>query len=270
ADRAAFNKVLAQPRFRWLGSWIPDDSAGDVARSYIEDVTHGDPNIGASFAVFRLDPWEGGACRSLPSKGQRASYRAWIRNFAKGVGSSRVAIALQPDMPFMFCLPRKSHVDYGLVRYAAKTLTKLPHTTVYIDAGSADWPYNAPGQAADMLKLAGVKSVRGFALNITHYGAAQWQVGRGKAIVSALAHRGIPGKHFIVNTVGSGHPFHGELGRHKACATGRSHDCVAIGPKPTTRTRSPDDGNLWIGRPWYDASRSYSGVLGMIRTSPFL
>lgn len=270
AARATLNRVLSQPRFRWLGAWIADRSAGQVARSYIREVTHGNSKIGVSFAVFRLQPWEGSACRSLPSAGQRASYRSWIRHLAGGIGKSRVAIALQPDMPFMFCLPRKSHVDYGLIRYAAKVLTRLPHTTVYIDAGSADWPFKAPGRTADMLKLAGVKSVRGFALDITHYGAPSWQVARGKAIVSALAHRGIPRKHFIVNTAGSGHPFHGALGRHKVCASKHSHACVAIGPKPTTSTHSPDDGNLWIGRTWYDASRTFGGVLQMIRTSPFL
>jgi endoglucanase len=270
ADRAALNKVLSRPRFRWLGPWIADGSAGQVARSYIQDITHGNSRVGTSFAVFRLNPWEGSACRSLPSAGQRTSYRSWIRHFAVGIGRSRVAIALQPDMPFMFCLPHRSHLDYGLIRYAAKVLTRLPHTTVYIDAGSADWPYQAPGRTADMLKLAGVRSVRGFALDITHYGAAKWQVARGKALVKALAHRGIPHKHFIVNTVASGHPFHGPLAHHKLCASRHSHRCVAIGPKPTTHTRSPDDGNLWIGRPWYDASRSFGGVLRMIRTSPFL
>ena len=54
----------------------------------------------------------------------------------------------------------------GLRISAAKLFSALPHTTVYIDAGAADWL--SVGQAAWLLENAGVQYARGFSLDDTH------------------------------------------------------------------------------------------------------
>jgi endoglucanase len=51
----------------------------------------------------------------------------------------RVALALQPDLPIARCNPDGGRIALGLVRYSAQVFAGLPHASVYIDAGAADW-----------------------------------------------------------------------------------------------------------------------------------
>src|SRR5260221_1257477 len=87
ADRAEFAKILNQPRFRWFGAWIPTldqggkNGARKAASSYIQEVTKGNPDIGVSIGIFRLQPFEHEACNRLPTSGEIADYRTWITEF---------------------------------------------------------------------------------------------------------------------------------------------------------------------------------------------
>ena len=101
------------------------------------------------------------------SAANQAGYKAWIRGYAAGIGSARVALILQPDMPFAVCL--SSGVPEQLVSYAANVFSSLPHTTVYIDAGSYAW--YQPALIAQMLQRSGIWHSRGFALDVTQYGS---------------------------------------------------------------------------------------------------
>jgi hypothetical protein len=275
ADRALFGKILAQPRFRWFGAWIDDGNARSTAESYIRQVTGGDPTIGVQIGIFRLQPFEHEACTRLPTSSEVASYRNWINEFAAGIGSSRVALLLQPDMPFTLCLPGNSKVDLQLISWTAQRFSSLPHTTVYIDAGAADWA--KPSTMASMLKQAGVRYARGFALNLTHYDSTARQVAYGKRILSALNRRKLRGKKFVVNTAQSGRPFTTqdymqEFKVATVCATRQSRHCVTLGEPPTTRPPwSGVDAYLWLGRPWINNAtrRSYDEVLQLVATSPF-
>lgn len=290
-DRRLLGLIALRPRMRWFGAWYPDDQIEQTVRSYISNVTGGHPDVLAQMAVFRLVPWEHAACSAVPTVEQRASYRRWIDAFAAGVGSSRVALVLQPDLPFALCSPRHSSLPLQLVAYAAHRLGALPHTSVYIDAGAADWA--TVGQAVSMLRTAGVAAVRGFALNATHYDATAREIAFGARIVSGLRARGIGGRHFVINTADNGRPFtfaqyHGpDFDNAAVCRTGRSTRCVTLGIPPTSRVTDPRwhlparsraeaaaevDGYLWYGRPWlhdqadpFDLDRS----LALAATTPF-
>jgi endoglucanase len=281
ADRAAFGKILAQPRFRWFGDWYPTYDEGDVwgarsaAQNYIEQVTGGDPDVAAGMAVFRLSPFEAAGCRRLPSAQERADYRDWIREFAAGIGGTRAVLALQPDLPLALCAPHHSPINMQLVSWSTRVFGALPHTTVYLDAGAADWL--RPGQAASLLQRSGVRWARGFMLDLTHYDSTARQVAYGHRILRALAGRGIRGKHFVVNTAQNGRPFDthhywGTFKRGTVCTTRGSRHCVTLGHPPTTRTGDAAvDAYLWIGRPWINNEfrRSYEETLRLVRTSPF-
>jgi hypothetical protein len=281
ADRAQFGKILAQPRFRWFGAWIPTRTQGntrgarDTAENYIQQVTGGDPKVGVQIGIFRLEPFEHEACRRLPTAAEVADYRAWINEFAAGIGSARVALLLQPDMPFTLCLPRHSKIDLQLISWTAQKFSALPHTTVYMDAGAADW--HKPATMASMLRQAGVRYARGFALNLTHYDSTQRQVAYGQKILASLARQGVRGKHFVVNTAQSGRPFTTQAFWHEfqvaaVCASRQSQHCVTLGQPPTTQTgRAAVDAYLWLGRPWINNAtrRSYDEVLQLVNTSPF-
>jgi endoglucanase len=283
--------IALRPRVRWYGPWNPDSVARLTSSEYIANVTGGNPNVLSQVAVFRLDPWEGEACKRLPTAAERASYKRWIDGFAAGIGPSRVALILQPDLPFWFCVPHHSPVPVQLVSYAVRRFNSLPHTTVYIDAGSSDWV--SVDRAVTMLRGAGVRYARGFALNATHYDSNEHEILYGAQVVRALARDHLAGKHFVINTASNGRPFTfqqyhgGHFDNAAVCRTRRSVRCVTLGIPPTwhvTDRRWGLPGNvrsiagrlvdayLWIGRPWldnqaqpFDLQRS----LQMARTTPY-
>ncbi len=117
----------------------------------------------ARIALRPLTVWTG----AWWSPGDQGSYRAWINQFAAGIGRARTAVILQPDLPFALCAP--SPAPLQLVAAAARRLNALPHTTVYINVGAAGWA-SVP-QAPSLLERAGIRHARGFALNVTQYGS---------------------------------------------------------------------------------------------------
>ena len=273
ADRATFDKLLSVPRFRWFGAW--NANPRDAASSYIQEVTHGNQDIGVQIGIFRLVPFEHAACSRLPTSSEISAYRDWIVQFAAGIGSARVALLLQPDMPFTLCLPRHSPIDLQLISWTVQQFTALAHTTVYIDAGAGDWM--KPGTMASMLKRAGVAQARGFALDLTHFDSTPHEVAYGKKILAALARKGVRGKHFVVDTSKNGRPFTTQAHKRaflsgKVCASRTSTACVTLGQPPTTNTgNAAVDAYLWLGRPWINNAtrRSYDEVLQLVRTSPY-
>jgi endoglucanase len=267
--RQLLAKIALRPLVFSFGAWYSDGQARSVAQQFISNVTGGDPSILTQIAVFRLDPWEGQACPSGAWDARdQVSYRAWIDNFAAGIGSSRVALVLQPDMPFSVCAP--SSVPLELVSYAARRFNALPHTTVYIDAGAHYWP--SFDRAVWMLEQAGIRYVRGFALNTTEYDGTGPELEYGARIAEALAAAGMPNKHFLINTAENGAPFlngqyPGSVANPRVCRSRFDAICATLGVPPTTDVASgrwglsaPDrrlaaryaDAYVWVGRPWLD------------------
>jgi endoglucanase len=289
--RRLLGEIALKPRARWFGPWYGDGQIRKTVRQYIANATHGNPGVMAQMAVFRLKPWESQACHSLPSRGQQSSYKRWIRNAAAGIGSSRVALILQPDPPFALCAPHHSKLPLNLVAYAAQSFNALPHTTVYIDVGAADWP--TLGEAVSLLRGAGVANARGFALDATHYDSTARQIRFGRSIVQRLAAHGIPGRHFVINTAENGRPFkyHQYHGRDYAnapvCRSRRAQRCVALGIPPTWHVTDARwklsaglrrlagqyvDAYLWFGRPWLDNQADpfdLKRTLALARSNPF-
>ena len=264
-NRRLLGNVALQPRAVWDGSW--DGNPKSTAQESIRDSTQGDPNVLTQVAIFRLNPWE--SCSGSWSVGNQASYKAWIRSYAAGIGSARVALILQPDLPFAVCV--SSGVPQQLVSYAAKVFNSLPHTTVYIDAGSYAW--YQPAVIAAMLERSGIWHSRGFALDVTQYGSTDQELHWGAAINRALAAAGAHDKHFVVNTDENGTPYlAGQVpgGGARSNYTPRcSHRgqqlCQRLGIPPTVdvanrrwRLSVVDrgiaaaqvDAYLWLGRPW--------------------
>ena len=202
-----------------------------------------------------------------------------------------MALVLQPDLPLALCAPHHSKIPLQLVSYAARVFNALPHTTVYIDVGAADWP--TVGQAVALLRGAGIRSARGFALDATHYDSTERQIMFGQKIVRALAAAHIPGRHFVINTAQNGRPFTyqqyrgPDFNNAAACVSRTQRRCVALGIPPTTDVSNPrwglsakaraiarrlGDAYLWVGRPWLDGQDEHFDVqraLALARTTPF-
>jgi endoglucanase len=293
ANRALLGKIALRPKAAWFGKWNSNATIKATVQRYIANSTGGDPEKLVQMTVFRVVPWEHNACKRLPTAAEQASYKQWIDRFASGVGSTHLALILQPDGPFALCAPRGSKLPSQLTAYAARRFSALPNTSVYIDGGASDWPARNPGRAASFLMPAGIEYARGFALNSTHYSRTGDNIDFGTQLVAELAKRGAPGKHFVVSTSsnGRGFTFSKARGSHpddaKTCATKAERVCVTLGIPPTADVAAPRwhlvqaraaraakyvDGYLWFGRPWLTMQSSpfdMARALSMARTTPF-
>lgn len=289
--------IALTPKAKFFGAWIPDGQIGKKVREYIANATGGDRSVLVQMTFFRMVPWEGEACKRLPTAAEQASYKRYMDIVAKNIGRTHTAVVLQPDGPFLKCIPHGSKIPARLLTYAARVLSAKPNTSVYIEMGSADWFRDDPRDAIRMLLSAGVAHTRGFALNSSHFDSVGRQIVFGKRIVSGLARRGVPDRHFVIDTSDNGRPFTGAWwhDRHPGlplsyaapCSrTGQTH-CVALGVPPTTDVASTRwgltakqrtmaaahvDGYLWISRPWLvrqSGSFSLDRALKEIRYSPY-
>jgi endoglucanase len=290
-------RIALAPKAKFFGAWIPDSEIAAKVQQYVASATGGDPDVLVQLTLFRMVPWEGEACRRLPTKAERTSYKRYVDIVAKSLGDTRTAIVLQPDGPFLRCVPHGSPVPANLISYAARTLSAQPNVSVYVEMGSADWFRDKPADAVKMLESAGVEYTRGFALDSSHFDSVGRQIDFGAAIVDALAQDGIRNRHFVIDTSDSGHAFTGAwfhahhpnlpLGYADACRSDGQDHCVALGIPPTTdvgaaawglsdhRATTAEklvDGYLWISRPWLahqSGAFSMDRALAEVRHSPY-
>jgi endoglucanase len=168
-----------------------------------------------------------------------AAYKKWIADFARGAGSFRMIVVLEPDALGLLtkCLSladQKARV--AMMKDAVDVLEGTPGVSVYIDAGHANWI--AAGEMAKRLKAAGIANADGFALNVSNYVASSDNIEYGRAISALLG-----SKHFIIDT-----------GRNGNGATADAEWCNpkgrALGTPPTTDTGDPlVDAFFWIKPP---------------------
>lgn len=295
-ERALLAKVALQPRARWYGSWM---SAADARAKVHADIAAerqdtGNPNVLVPMALFRQFPGHE-RDKDIPwTLADRQAYRHWYDAVARGIGGAHALIILEPDLPVALQGWRPD-IRLRLVNYAARTLGALPNTVIYIDAGASDWL--KPSQQAALLKAAGVAHVRGFALDGTHYTPTGDNVVRGRQTVAALARRGIPGKHFVIDTSDNGKGFgygqyfekhpNGVFSNAETCLTKTETQCVTLGIPPTWQVANPawhfstkiadmakrwTDGFVWYNRPWLtNGTKPFNlqRTLQMARTTPF-
>ncbi|RLV49843.1 hypothetical protein D9V37_08120 [Nocardioides mangrovicus] len=280
-DKTLLAKIALTPRARWFGGWVGTRAITAKVRSYVANSQNGNPDDLVQLAVFR--EWgrfgEKGKGHSFGPAQQRA-YRAWIDALAAGIGNARTAIVLEPDLPLALKGWSPS-VRLGLVAYAAQTLSALPRTSVYLDAGDADWL--TASQAASLLQRAGVQYARGFALGATHYSPAADDVAHAHDVVAALTRLGLPGKKAVIDTADNGQGFtwsqywtmhpHGDFDNADVCRSLTQTRCDTLGIRPTPNTGDADvDGYLWFGRPWLyrQASPFKMGrALAVAATTPY-
>jgi endoglucanase len=294
ATKRTLGVIARRPHVRWYTNYLADNEVKAKIQEDIAQEQHGDPDVLVWMATFRLWPHHESAKAQPVSPTAQASYRRWVRNAAAGIGSSRVALILEPDLPVSLKGWRPA-VRMRLVRYAAKLFGSLPNTTVYLDAGSADW-LKVPDEIA-MLKQAGIGYVHGFALGSTHRTPLPMEIRYGRQVSMALAKAGYPDEHYIVDTSDNGrgytwgefyrlHP-NGNFEAPPACHSPSQRACESLGVPPTTDVTNPKwglptsldatlkarcDAFMWISRPWLaDNAHDFSvqKTLAEVRSSPY-
>ena len=138
-------------------------------REYIARAQQSQPGSVPQIVTLRH---QGKKCHKGYSAGgasEDARTRKWYRDFARGVGNSRVVIGFEPDsLGTIDCLAGSRRMArLNLLRYGVDVLSKLPNATIYLEAGASDWEPAA--RTARQLRYIGISKVRGFMLNVTHY-----------------------------------------------------------------------------------------------------
>jgi endoglucanase len=242
-DARLVKKIADQPEADWLGEWYADPAA------HVRDqIAHrlSPAHATAFFALYAI-PHRDCAGYSGGSMGSGDAYRAWVDQIAGAIGRYPAIVLVEPDaLPEVGCLSHAAQKErLGLEAYATRRLGALPRTSVYIDAGSANW--GNPRRIVRLLRAAGVRHARGFALGTTSFDRTSDNLRYGRRIGRALH-----GKHFIINTARNGR---GPLPRARA----RSRQDMwcnppdrGLGARPTTHTRSRlADAYAWTNHPGY-------------------
>ena len=252
--KALLAKIALTPRFQWFGRFtpMPERICAFVATAEADNAV---PLV----TVLRH---QGRACNNSYTGGGVAEdnrTKRWYDAFARGIGRSRAIIAFEPDsVGTIECLaPSRRKARLNLLRYGVDVLSKLPNATVYIEASASDW---RPAKLmAQRLRYIGIRKVRGFMLNVTHFDWTAANIRYGLQIS-----RRVGGKHFVISTNHSGRgPVHYRKrigGRNRRLVVNCHPRFRGLGPKPTTRTGNPKvDAFLWISRPGYSRGACNGG-----------
>jgi endoglucanase len=255
ADAAEMDEIASAPQAQWFGNWNRDVAAAV------------DAHVDRAAAAGR---WTLLVAYNIPqrdcgghSAGGTADYRAWIREFDRGIGGRPAAIVLEPDaLAALDCLNATDReTRLSLLRDAVGVLYPNP---VYIDAGHSGW--HSPATMAARLGRAGIASARGFALNVSNFRTTAGELAYGRDIATRT------NSHFVVDTGRNGL---GPAPDGEWCnPPGR-----ALGQRPHTVTGEPlADAFLWIKQPGFSDGPCNGGpaagawwadyALGLARRSP--
>ena len=234
-DAALLRKIAETPQADWLGEW--SGAVEPAVKGYVDAAaSEGKLRVMIVYNIPHRD------CGQY-SKGGKADgtrYLAWIDGIAKGIGDRKAVLVLEPDALGQLdtCLSdadQKARLE--MMREAVARLKQNPGTSVYIDAGNANWV-----DADDMAKRlegAGIAAADGFALNVSNYVATDKTVAYGEEISNALGGN-VP---FVIDTSRNGQ---GEAPKKAWCnPPGRG-----LGAVPTAETGNPlVHAFLWLKRP---------------------
>lgn len=300
-------KIATRPRATWFGGWNSPSVAASLVKGYIAAVQSGNPKSLVTLTLHTIWTLDGLSenVRNRPlTATQQADYKKWMTAVAAAIGTSRVAIIMEPDLAE---LPKSMTgtlntadpvVRAKLVAWATQLLARNPNAAIYLDSGDSDW--QSVSTMVPWLKLAGIQYARGFALGATHYAKAIDNINYGTAMVKALTSAGVPAKnaHYVIDTADNGQgftwaqyaaKFGGGSFNNAAPCTSKSSSvpCASLGVPPTWQvidtalplTDSQKfyairqlDGYLWFSRPWLPwQSGAYSSTLGqqLAASSPY-
>ena len=286
-NKALLGRIALRPRARWFGGWVPTKDVTSRIGAYVAASQNGDRDALVQLATFRLYPHHGESGRSIPlTKADQDSYKAWVRAAAKGIGSARAAVIVEPDLAVAL-KGWKPSVRFYLASYAVRTFAALPRTSVYLDASDADWL--KVDAAVSMLRSAGIARARGFALGATHYSSIKGNRLYADAIINRLDRVGIKARHAVLDTADNGQAFtyreyfakhpRGDFDNAEVCRSRSEHRCDTLGHPPTPYIRAIKgtratniDGYLWFGRPWLyrqAAPWRFDRAVALARTTPY-
>ncbi len=236
-DAAEMYEIAAQPGTYYFSEWTveaPGGTEGQVDRRVSEITSAGALPVLGAYAIPRRD------CGSYSAGGFDSAdeYKAWISDFADGIGDRKAVVILEPDaLAAASCLTEVQRRErYALIEYAVEQLEAQSRVSVYVDAGNPGW--QDAEEIASRLAEAGIGRADGFSLNISNFAYTDDNIRYGERISSLVGD-----KHFIIDTSRNGL---GPAPNGEWCnPPGR-----ALGTRPTARTGHPlVDAFYWLKWP---------------------
>jgi endoglucanase len=231
------NQIAEIPQVRWLDS----DDAIEVVAAEARNYVHAAEAVGALplLAIYAVPHRDCGSF-SMGGMATAQEYRDWVDQVALGVGTSAVAIVIEPDaLTSMDCLaPAQQEERLELLRFAVSALSRNPNSAVYIDGGHSRWLPER--ELARRLRAVDVNLARGFALNTSNFLPTHEQIAYGER-VSLFA----GGARYVIDTSRNGAGPAPDAPLNWCNPEGR-----AVGVEPTTDTAGAHaDAYLWIKHP---------------------
>lgn len=186
---------------RWFGN---DANIGTTVASYVGAAdSHDKLPVLVAYNIPGRDACGG---HSGGGAGSVGAYRTWIATLAAGIGTKPAVVVIEPDALGDFSCMTDAAVQerLGMLRYATEQLAaKAPNTWAYLDGGNAGWV--AAATMASRLDSAGVRNVRGFALNVSNYYTTSQSVSYAGSVNAALGYTA----KFVVDTSRNGNGSNG-------------------------------------------------------------
>jgi endoglucanase len=230
------DRIGSQPQGRWFANYNPATITADVS-SYVSGANSaGQIPLLIAYMIPNRDC--GGA--SAGGAPDVNAYRAWVQNFAAGLGGSTAVVLLEPDsLALQTCLSGAQVMqrDAALAAAVGSIKQANPNAKVYLDAGHSAW--NSASDQASRLVAAGVRTADGFYSNVSNFRTTADEVAFGKNVLNAI---GAANLHQVIDTSRNGN---GPLGSEWCDPAGR-----AIGAWPTTSTGEASvDAFVWAKPP---------------------
>ena len=167
-DAALIAAMEAIPRAVWFTGGTPAQVKQQVAQTMAAAAIQRAVPVLVAYDIPGRDcaQYSAGGALDLPS------YEAWIDGFARGIGSHRAAVILEPDglglLPSDCGSAAFTNADrFAELQYAVSALEARPGVSVYLDGTHSAW--QAVGGMTQRLLQAGVRNAQGFFLDVSNY-----------------------------------------------------------------------------------------------------
>ncbi len=232
ADAGRPTALSSQPISEWFGDWTPTPSG--AVKTLVDNATS--KGKLAQLVAYDIPHRD---CGSYSAGGAKdaATYKAWIRSIASGIGNREAIVILEPDaLAQMDCINANDQNErVALISDAVNVFASQTKAYVYIDAGTSAW-INA-NDMSSRLSRANIAKARGFALNVSNFQTNDSSISYGNTVSAKVGN-----KPFVIDTSRNGQ---GPTADNQWCnPAGRG-----LGKKPTTSTGQGNvDAYLWIKR----------------------
>lgn len=240
AKAAAKDRRFAKIGSRGQAFWVTDGYSASTVRSKVEAYAKRAVKVRRTplVAVYAIP---GRDCGQHSAGGlSPARYKAWVTQVAAGLKGRKAMVVLEPDAVALMGACGGQGDRAALLRHAVSRLTSAG-AWVYLDAGHSSW--QSPDVMADRLVSSGVRTARGFAVNVSNFRPTKDESAYASQVLTALRKRGVTGKRYVLDTSRNGAttpPDAWDFCNPRAARIGRA---------PAVVNRSGLDAYLWVKRP---------------------